>query len=151
MDVGYELDERAARYEPFGDYLERPPAPVFRLDDLGGRKIAEVGRVLPGGDEMTVSGLVPGRDLHVVMRTVASQRAVSLHANGAGADDYVFTSPIRLMVLADGREACCASFSLPEKGFGDVSFIVPGEAVDSDSVRLAFVGAHAAFCYWFYQ
>ena len=100
---------------------------------------------------MTVSGLVPGRDLHVVMRTVSSQRAVSLHANGAGMDDYVFASPIRLMVLADGCEACCASFSLPEKGFGDVSFVVPGEAVDSDSVRLAFVGAHAAFGYWFYQ
>lgn len=151
VDVGYEPDERAARYEPIGDYLERPPAPVFRLDDLAGSTISEVGRVLPGGDEMTVSGLVPGRDLHVVMRTVSSQRAVSLHANGAGMDDYVFASPIRLMVLADGCEACCASFSLPEKGFGDVSFVVPGEAVDSDSVRLAFVGAHAAFGYWFYQ
>ena len=100
---------------------------------------------------MTVSGLVPGRDLHVVMRTVSSQRAVSLHANRAGADDYVFASPINLMVLVDGREACCASLSLPEKGFGDVSFVVPGEAVDSDSVRIALVGAHSSFGYWFYQ
>ena len=100
---------------------------------------------------MTVSGLVPGRDLYVVMRTVTSQRAVSLHANGAGADDYVFASPIKLMVLADGREACYASLSLPEEGFGDVSFVVPGEGVDSDSVRLAFIGAHTAFGYWFYQ
>jgi len=151
VDVAYEPDERAARYEPLGDYLERPPAPVFRMDGLGGATVAESGRVLTGGDEMTVSGLLPGRDLHVVMRTAASQRAVTLHANGSGADDYAFASPIELLVTADGREACRVRCALPEKGLGDVSFVVPGAAVASDSVRLALLGAHVAFGYWFYQ
>ena len=151
VDVGYEPDERAAAYEPFGDYMERPPAPVFRLDDLGGRKIAEVGRVLRGGDEMTVGGLVPGRDLFVVMRSSSSQSAVTLHATGAEAEDYSFSSPLELVVAVDGREACRVCCDLPEKGFGDVSFIVPGAAIVSDSVRLGFWGGHAAYAYWFYQ
>ena len=151
VDVGYEPDERAALYEPFGDYLERPPAPIFRLDDLGGRKIAEVGRVVRGGDEMTVCALVPGRDLHVVMRSSASQRAVTLHATGSEAEDYSFSSSLELVVAIDGREACHVRCDLPEKGFGDVAFVVPGAAIVSDSVRLAFWGDHVACAYWFYQ
>lgn len=151
VDVGYEPDELAAAYEPFGDYLERPPAPVFRFDDLGGRKIAEVGRVLRGGDEMTVGGLVPGRDLRVVMRSSASQSAVTLHATGSEAEEYSFSSPLELVVAVDGREACRVRCDLPENGFGDVAFVVPGAAIAADSVRLAFWGGHVAYAYWFYQ
>lgn len=151
IDVGYESDERVAAYEPLGDYLERPPSPVFRLDDLDGRKVAEAGRVLRGGDEMTVRGLVPGRDLHVVMRTAASQRAVTLHAVGSTADDYTFASPLELAVAVDGRAACRVRCELPEKGFGDVAFVVPGAAIAADAVRLSLWGGHAAYGYWFYQ
>ena len=144
-------DELAAAYEPFGDYLERPPAPVFRFDDLGGRKIAEVGRVLRGGDEMTVGGLVPGRDLRVVMRSSASQSAVTLHATGSEAEEYSFSSPLELVVAVDGREVCRVRCDLPENGFGDVAFVVPGAAIAADSVRIAFWGGHVAYAYWFYQ
>jgi len=151
VDVGYGPDELAAAYEPLGDYLERPPAPVFRLDDLGGRKVAEAGRVLRGGDGMTVSGLVPGRDLHVVMRTAAAQRAVTRHAVGSTVDDYSFASPLELVVAVDGREACRVRCDIPGKGFGDVVFSVPGGAIAADTVRLAFWGGHAAYGYWFFQ
>ncbi len=151
VDVGYEPDERAAAYEPFGDYLERPPAPVFRFDDLGGRKVAEVGRVLRGGDEMTVCGLVPGRDLCVVMRSSASQRAVTLHATGSEAEDYSFSSPLELVVAIDGCEACRVRCELPDKGFGDVSFVIPGKFINQQKARVAFLGGHVAFAYWFFQ
>ena len=151
VDVGYEPDERVAAYKPFGDYLERPSAPVFRLDYLGDVKVAEVGRVLRGGDEMTVRGLVSGRDLHVVMRTAASQRAVTLHAAESSADEYSFSSPLELIAMADGREACRVRCNIPEKGLGDVAFVVPGAAIASNSVRLAFLGGHISYGYWFYQ
>lgn len=151
VDVGYEPDERAAAYRPFGDYLERPSASVFRLDYLGDVKVAEVGRVLRGGDEMTVRGLVSGRNLHVVMRTAVSQRAVTLHAAESSADEYTFSSPLELAVMADGREVCRVRCDIPAKGFNDTTFIVPGAAIDSDAVRLAFLGGHVSYGYWFYQ
>ena len=151
VDVGYEPDERAAAYVPLGDYLERPPAPVFRLDDLGGRKVAEVGRVLRGGDEMTVCGLVPGKDLAVVMRSSTTLSAVTLHATGSEAEDYSFSPTLELVAAIDGREACRVHCGLPENGLGDVSFVLPGAAIASDSVRLALLGGHIAYAYWFFQ
>lgn len=151
VDVGYELDERMADYEPLGDYLERPSAPVLRLDELCGRKIAEVGRVLRGGDEMSVSGIIPGKDLFVVMRTASAQRAVTIHATGSTADDYSFSSPLRLQLLVDGEDAGIVEVAVGEEGFSDVAFTVPGRFVKSQSPRLAFLGEHIAFAYWFYQ
>lgn len=151
VDVGYEPDERNAEYEAISDYCERSPDAAFRVDMLGGVKIADVGRVLRGGDEMTVKGLVPGRDLHVLMRTVAAQRAVTHHANGSSADDYGFASPLSLFVVVDGQTVRQVHCELPDSGFSDVNFVIPGAAISSDAVRIGFIGGHAAFGYWFYQ
>ena len=85
------------------------------------------------------------------MRSSALQSAVTLHETGSEAEDYSFSSPLELVVAVDGREACRVRCNLPEKGFGDVAFVVPGAAIVSDSVRLAFWGGHAAYAYWFYQ
>ena len=53
--------------------------------------------------------------------------------------------------MADGREACRVRCDIPAKGFNDTTFVVPGAAIDSDSVRLAFLGGHVSYGYWFYQ
>jgi hypothetical protein len=121
------------------------------LDDLGGRKVAEVGRVLRGGDEMTVCGLVPGKDLAVVMRSSTTLSAVTLHATGSEAEDYSFSPTLELVAAIDGREVCRVHCGLPENGLGDVSFVLPGAAIASDSVRLALLGGHIAYAYWFFQ
>ncbi len=151
VDVGYEPDERAANYEVIGDYLERAPLPVFRLDKLGGALCADVGRVVTGGDRMVVSGLVPGRDVHVVMRTVRKQRATSVHANGVGQDDFTFVSPMTLTVDVDGCEVGNVRFDVPEEGFADVTFVIAGAAISSESAVFSFKGDHAVFCYWLFQ
>ena len=151
VDVGYEADERRTDYRADGDFAQEPPKPFFRLDDLDGRKIAEVGRVATGGDSMTVSGLEPGKAVRVVMRTARSQAAGQVGPAGGGIDEFAFDASQRLQVFVNGADAGCVEYEVPEKGFADVAFAVPAEAIVADTVRLTLRGGHIACGYWFYQ
>ena len=151
VDVGYEPDEHATHYEIIGDFLERATLPVFRFDKLGDTMGADVGRVVTGGDSMRISGLVPKQNVHIVMRTVRKQCATSVHANGVSRDDFSFVSPMALHVVVDGCEVGNVGFVVPEEGFADVTFVVTGSVISSESAVFSFEGDHAVFCYWFYQ
>jgi len=151
VDVGYESDERAADYQVHGAFAQRAPEPVIRLDELGGRKLVEVGRVVTGSDEMTAVGLQPGRDVVVVMRTALRQKAPTIGPAGTKADEYAFAPAQALQVFVDGADVGLVHYEVPEKGFADVSFRIPAEVVTSPAPRLTFVGEHVTFGYWFYQ
>lgn len=140
IDVGLLSDEQAAGYEVWGDYLVLPSEPVFCVDTLsGGERIAEAGRLVLGGDGMTLRNLAPGRPVKVVMRTLA--KLGSTH----------FASPQELHVEIDGNEIGHATYELPEEGFADAVFALPGSAITGDTVRLELHGDHYAFAYWFFQ
>lgn len=151
VDVGCEEDERGADYQAFGTYLQHAPDPFFRLDMLGGRKVAEVGRIVTGGDEMTVSALDPEKDLFVVMRTVRRQSAAIGSSSGGRPQEYAFAAAQTLRALVDGQDAGGVQYEVPENGFADVSFRIPASALTSSFVRLTLQGDHISCGYWFYQ
>ena len=151
VDVGFDADERRAGYESFGDFLMRPQLAFVAFEDLGGEKAAEVGRVALGGDEMTVSGLEPGKDAFVVMRTMRAHGAVSQGASARTASDFRFNSPLELHVDVDGETAAHVTGEVDEDGFTDVVFRIPGSAIKNSTSRIGFDGGHIAFAYWFYQ
>ena len=151
VDVGYELDERAAAYETITTYDQPELRPFAKAGKLGGVDIVEAGRIILGGDEMTVK-LTPGRDAQVVMRTLAKAEAFAPGALGAVAGgECAFKSPMELHLEVDGKEVGHVTFKLNEEGFTDARFTIPGKAVTRSPCRVALHGDHIACCYWFYQ
>jgi len=151
LDIGYEVHERAADYSAWDAFSQRTLEPFFRLDTLDGRTFAEVGRVVTGGDEMTVRGLEAGKDLFVVMRTTFRQSAERLGPTGRRTDNYAFSASQRLQVFVDGADAGTISYRVPDKDFADISFRIPGEALAAQTVRITLAGEHISCGYWFYQ
>lgn len=150
VDVAYEKDERRCAYEA----LRRDDYPPFRpfhaVGKLNGTNIVEGGRFLLGGDAMTLA-LQPGRDVYVVMRT-ALKCSVSVDRElGHPRSDFTMKSPMTLKILVDGEDAGDISFPVAEGDFADASFVVPGAFIRRSGVRLAFMGEHVAYAYWFFQ
>ena len=150
VDVAYEKDEKAHGYEA----LTRDDYPLFApfhvAGELNGTNIVEGGRFLFGGDAMTVS-LCPGHDVHVVMRTALKCSAAVDREIMMPRSEFVFKSPMTLKVLVDGREVGDIAFPVGEGDVADAAFVIPGRFIDKPQVRLAFLGEHVAFAYWFYQ
>ena len=150
LDVAYEKDEKAFGYEP----LPRDDYPLFApfhiVGKLNGTNIVEGGRFLLGGDAMTVP-LQPGRDVHVIMRTALKCTAVVERELGVPRSDFTLKSPMTLKVLVDGEDAGDVSFPVADGDVADATFVIPGRFVTTSMPRLAFLGEHVAFGYWFYQ
>ena len=146
VDVGYEPDEIASNYKAEMRYNVNAYPPFVLYDDLGGKKAAEVARLIAGADSMDVS-LEPGKDVVVVMRTYP-KRSVAVRDATV---DYTFSNPLELNVALDGELASNAVIKYSEKGFSDVAFTIPGAAVKSARPRISFLGDHIACCYWFFQ
>lgn len=150
VDVGDEKEEQSANYEVIDRYGRRPSPPALIVDDLDGRRVVDGGRLLVGGDAMTVP-LTPGRDTKVVMRTYPKWTSVRADVGGCNSSEYAFANPLSMNVAVDGRLSHPVSVSYATNGFSDVSFRIPGAAIRSTPCRLEFLGDHVACCYWFYQ
>ena len=150
VDVAYEKDEKGHFYE----VLTRDDcslfAPFHIVGKLNGTNIVEGGRFLFGGDAMTVS-LRPGRDVQVVMRTALNCSAVVERELGAVRSDFTLKSPMTLKLLVEGEDVGDVSFPVAEGDVTDATFVIPGRFIRQPQVRLAFLGEHVAFAYWFYQ
>lgn len=150
VDVAYERGESSAEYEQ----LTRDDYPLFApfhaIGKLGGSTVFDAGRFLLGGDAMTVS-LKPGQDVHVVMRTVMKCSVSLERCLGHLRSDFSFKSPMTLRVMVDGESAGDIPFPVKEGDFCDAHFVVPGEFIKQQRTRLAFLGEHVAFAYWFFQ
>ena len=149
IDVAYDADEKASGYE----VLSRDGYPVFApftvAGKLNGTNVVEGGRFLFGGDSMTVP-LVPGRDVHVVMRTALKCSATASRELGGQRSDIALRSPLTLEIRAE-QESLPVTFDVPDGDFADVTFTIPGRLVTQPAIRLDFLGEHVAFCYWFFQ
>jgi hypothetical protein len=114
------------RAEPgfFGrNAYDRFPAP-------DGREIADGGRAIAGRLQLTISGLTPGRDVEIRLRTVASP----------------FDTP--LAVSVDGQPL--GEWRLPPAGPGwrEASIRVPGGAIPGVSATLSFEGVAMVYHLW---
>ena len=151
VDVGYEPDEREFEYDVLTSYDQPPLSPFAVVAPLCGTNIVEAGRLLLGGDEMTIP-LALGKDVEVVLRTAATATATAPGAYGAAAGGKcLFSNPMELHIEVDGREIGNAAFYVENKGFSDVHFTIPGSAIVRTPCRVAFHGDHVAYGYWFYQ
>ncbi|MBQ3340747.1 MAG: hypothetical protein IJG84_02545 [Kiritimatiellae bacterium] len=150
VDVADERSEKAAGYEVFTRYDMPEFAPQPFVAQLAGKTAFDGGRMVLGGDAMTVH-LEGGRDVHVVMRTVSSCRAHYGRDLKTGRFDYTFKSPMSLHVSLDGSKPFAVDFPIADKGFSDVEFVIPGRLVGGGDTRIAFFGEHVACGYWFYQ
>ena len=150
LDVAYEKDEKAFGYEMFtrDDYPLFMPFPI--VGKLNGTNIVEGGRFLLGGDAMTVP-LTPARDVQVVMRTALKCSAAVDRELGATRNDFTLKSPMTLKVLVEGEVVGDISFPVAEGDVTDATFVIPGRFIRQPQVRLAFLGEHVAFAYWFFQ
>lgn len=150
VDVGYAPDERAAGYEPLTVYDQPDLAPFVESGKLGEREIVEAGRVLLGGDEMSVA-LEPGRKATVVMRTRARATAVRELAFGSVGGEYVFGGTQELHLEVDGEEVSHVSYKVGDEGFTDVAFEIPAARIRKAVTRVGLHGEHIACGYWFFQ
>lgn len=139
------IDVADIQSEEQHDYQARTPlvglAPsnlLLRQEYPDGDVVTDAGRQVPGSEEFVVSGLSPGRPLTVVMRTTSA--------------------PFDLRVRADGRYAGRWVFQSTASGWLDVSYTIPAEYVNSESLRIELLPSkdaplvpHAPYYYWFAQ
>ncbi len=150
VDVGYRADEASSDYQTFNRWGFSPFAPVVQFGKLGDKEILDVGRVVLGGDEMSVP-LTPGRDVTVVFRTWPSHTVGLSSIVSKTRMECAFSNPLRLNVAVDGSVVETAEVSYATEGFSDVSFTIPGSAIKNPVSRIGFLGDHITFGYWFYQ
>ena len=151
LDVGWPADERKADYRVFDRYARHPFEPFIHIGDLQNRKIIEAGRLVFGGDEMTIP-LQPGRDVLVVMRTLP--RVTAVLTDGITSDTVTgeFGAKMRLNVqIGEKGVPFPVELNCPTNGFADVWFTIPGKAITSSNPRVAFLGDHITCGYWFFQ
>ena len=150
VDVGYAVDESAVEY----NVITRWGYPVFdpfvQFGKLGEREIVDVGRVILGGDEMTVP-LNPGRDVTVVIRMWPKHSVFRPFSTTSDRIDCAFSNPLKFNVSVDGNIVDMAVLSYAANGFSDVAFKIPGTTIKNPVTRIGFLGDHITFGYWFYQ
>ena len=110
----------------------------------------EAARFVFGSDAMTVD-LVPGKDLHVVMRTWPSHKATVRGGFGSRSITYGFSNPLKIRILVDGKDTGSRDVAIGDSGFSDVEMTVPGRMIVQTRNRVEFQGDHIACAYWFYQ
>ncbi len=151
VDVGYRPDEREADYEVIDRWSRKPAKPYYICcKNVSGEYLVDVGRVLIGGDAMTVR-LTPGRDVRVVMRQRSFGSATI--NDGVSIETIQGTMPERysLNIAVDGNLLSRIELDCDQKWFSEVSFTIPGSAIKNEVTRIALLGDHIPFGYWFFQ
>ena len=150
VDVGYDRDERRHGYENLTMYDQKPLPSFVVWGECCGKKMIEAARFVFGSDAMTVD-LVPGKDLHVVMRTWPSHKATVRGGFGSRSITYGFSNPLKIRILVDGKDTGSRDVAIGDSGFSDVEMTVPGRMIVQTRNRVEFQGDHIACAYWFYQ
>jgi len=152
LDVGYPEDEKRCGYTTYSRFYRTRYAPFGVSGYVGTNTLFEVGRVVIGGDSMTVR-LCPQQPVRVVLRTLAKAETEVQVALDSERQKFTFESPLKLRVHVDGKEA--GLFALPlstnETAFSEIAFTLPAESIQNPSPRLTVYGDHVALAYWFYQ
>lgn len=149
VDVGYTEDEKKVDYEIIDRYGRPPKDPFLVIDNLGGKPAIDAARLLVGGDAITLP-LEAGKDTVVVMRTYPTRKDTQNQGERI-ASDYAFANPLKLNVLVNDKAIAPVSIAYATNGFSDVTFTLPGSAIQQSPCRLALLGDHISAGYWFYQ
>lgn len=151
LDLGYERDEKAADYHIITRWGYEVFEPFAQYGMLNGRAVFDIGRVVLGGDEMTVP-LEPGKDVTVVMRIWPKHSVYRSTGVSNTRIDCTIENPFMMNISIDGKVVNQAKISYPQgEEFSEVSFVIPGSVITGFPCRLGLLGDHIAFGYWFYQ
>ncbi len=138
LDVADMRDEKAHSYRIFTKGPPNVPGTMFEQDFSFGTKaeILEAGRITGGGEEFTITGLVPGADLKIVRR--------------------VYDSPESLQkVSIDGAAAAQWKTTASGKTYFEQEITIPGSFIKANKARVKLeeksVNRYNAFHYWFLQ
>ena len=150
VDIGYEKEERAADYTVLDKY-GREPFPLFtETSRLHGKDAIDCGRVIIGQDEMTIP-VTPQKDLTVILRTSLSRKLATPLEIVSRTEQFSFSNPLSLNFQVDGHPAGTTTQSLSTNSFSELSFTIAGEHIKQSPAKVAILGDHIAFCYWFFQ
>lgn len=152
LDVGHAGSEAAHEYAIFDLLRNARIEPVVASRPTGEGRLTDVGRVVLGEESFALHATA-GRDVRMVLRTLGSVPAVACHHDHVAVmQTLAFRSPLRLMVLADGREIGLIERDLAEGDrFSEIVIDIHGSALEGKAPRITVVGDHVSFAYWFYQ
>ena len=151
VDVGYPDDESRADYKVLDRWYRSPADPVFvSARSTAGDYLSDVGRVVVGGDEMNIRAS-RGKDIRVVMRQYPT--ASSSINSGGSLERLSVSMPASYAMNISVNGSVVQRVVLPcvADRFSDVSFVIPGSAIVTDNPRVAFLGDHIPFGYWFFM
>jgi hypothetical protein len=150
LDVADARDEAAHGYQSssrMGPFQLRGAPNLDRYPD--GYELLDAGRAILGWESFEISGLEPGRDLVVVLRSafaveanvfaVSGRHRVALSVPEAGLRPMVGAQLLPLVAFQPGP------------GWSEHLLRLPGSAIAGERVRLRLEGRYAAFQYWFFQ
>ena len=152
LDIGYPPDEKEANYEVIDRYSRPAAWPFFCCaKDTSGRVIVDAGRVIVGGDSFDVR-LVPGRDVRVVLRSVATA-AATIHGELIRTQTIHGKIPetFSMNVAVDGQIIEKVTLNCDQKWFSEADFTIPGSAITKEVSRISLLGDHIPCGYWFFQ
>ena len=150
VEVGYTAEEEDVDYKVITRWGYEVFMPFVQCGELGTKFIVDVGRVILGGDEMSVP-LKPGMDAIVVMRTWPSHVVNRTTGYPSRPIDCAFSNPLKFNIAVDGNVVDTAEISYATNSFSNVAFKIPGVAIKNPVSRIGFLGDHITFGYWFYQ
>ena len=150
VDIGYEKEERAADYTVLDKY-GREPFPLFiETSRLHGKDAIDCGRVIIGQDEMTIP-VIPQKDLTIILRSALCRKLATPLEIVSRTEQFSFSNPLSLNFQVDGHPAGTTTQSLSTNSFSEISFTIAGEHIKQSPAKIAILGDHIAFCYWFFQ
>jgi hypothetical protein len=114
-----------------------------------GSEMLDAGRAIVGWESFEISGLEPGRDVVMVMRSAAAVEANVYAASGPRRVELSFAEA-GLRPRVDDQTLPSVTFR-PGPGWSEHVVWLPGTAIGAERVRLHLEGRYAAFQYWFFQ
>jgi len=137
IDVLDLRSEDAHNYSIFTRLIPDVPGTMMYEEPHAGTgvMIIDAGRQTNGGEEFTINGLVPGRDMKIVRRSYGAGKA-------------------KIMVSVDGQKAD-TWISQGAEGYHEEADLIPGEYIKNESVRIRLEEIsgrnYNAFHYWVIQ
>ena len=152
IDVGYLTDESKHHYE-YKLRLKNARIPIIaKTADLGGKMYSEAGRIVIGSESFVASGVTPGRDLWIVLRTSrTASGTMFLGQQKSKIENFEVNDQLELRLFMDDTEVSVPSLPLKDDGFSEVLMKIPGADIHSDRQTITIVGDHISYAYWFYQ
>jgi hypothetical protein len=171
LDVGYDEDEARCDYDLFARAPGARSQRFVTTGVLGGRPIAEIGRLVVGSETFTIQAQ-PHKALWIVLRGALDATVPIVdQALEECKQRFEFVSPMTLNVLVDDRPAgqwIVKVDAKPDPAKPDAKdesakpdaktsvlfesvFEIPAEAMTTDRPRLTIGGDHISLGYWFYQ